>query len=228
MRLLLVEDEPLLARRLQRGLQEEAYAVDLALTGREAQDRVEATVYDLIILDLMLPDASGLDLLSRWRDEKVEAPVLILTARDQLEDKLRGFETGADDYLTKPFALEELLARVRSLLRRRQAPPAEVLRFCDVRLDRTRHQVWRGERELRLTPKEFALLEYLMLHSGAVLDRTTLAEHVWDASYDARSNVIDVIVGRLRRKLEDGNQLQLVHTVKGIGYVLRQPAPGEP
>jgi DNA-binding response OmpR family regulator len=224
MRLLLVEDEALLARRVRKGLQEETYAVDLAATAAAARDLVQGTSYDLIILDLMLPDASGLDLLAEWREEGVETPVLILTARDRLEDKLRGFEAGADDYLTKPFAFEELLARAHSLLRRRQAPPAEVLTFADVRMDRARREVRRDGRALHLTPKEFALLEYLMLHAGRVLDRMTLAEHVWDAGYDMRSNVIEVIVGRLRRKLEEGGEPQVLHTVKGVGYVLRAAA----
>jgi DNA-binding response OmpR family regulator len=219
--LLLVEDEALLARRLLKGLQEEAYAVDLAATAAAARDLVLENPYDLLILDLMLPDASGLDLLAEWRREGVETPVLILTARDRLEDKLRGFEAGADDYLTKPFAFEELLARTHSLLRRRQAPPAEVLTFGGVRLDRGRREVHRDGRLLHLTPKEFALLEYLMLHAGRVLDRVTLAEHVWDSGYDMRSNVIEVIVGRLRRKLEEGGEPQILHTVKGVGYVLR-------
>jgi DNA-binding response OmpR family regulator len=219
--LLLVEDEALLARRLLKGLQEEAYAVDLAATAAAARDLVLENPYDLLILDLMLPDASGLDLLAEWRREGVETPVLILTARDRLEDKLRGFEAGADDYLTKPFAFEELLARTHSLLRRRQAPPAEVLTFAGVRLDRGRREVHRDGRLLHLTPKEFALLEYLMLHAGRVLDRVTLAEHVWDSGYDMRSNVIEVIVGRLRRKLEEGGEPQILHTVKGVGYVLR-------
>jgi two-component system copper resistance phosphate regulon response regulator CusR len=224
MRLLLVEDEALLARRLRKGLQEEAYAVDLAETAAAARALAQETSYDLIVLDLMLPDAAGLDLLAAWRDEGVETPVLILTARDRLEDKLRGFEAGADDYLTKPFAFEELLARARSLLRRRQAPPAEVLTFDDIRLDRSRREVRRDGRLFHLTPKEFALLEYLMLHPGRVLDRLTLAEHVWDAGYDARSNVIEVIVGRLRRKLEERGEPQVLHTVKGVGYVLRLEA----
>jgi DNA-binding response OmpR family regulator len=205
-------------------LQEEAYAVDLAETAAAARGLVQEASYDLIILDLMLPDAAGLDLLAAWREEGVETPVLILTARDRLEDKLRGFEAGADDYLTKPFAFEELLARARSLLRRRQAPPAEVLSFAGIRLDRSRREVRRDGRLFHLTPKEFALLEYMMLHPGRVLDRLTLAEHVWDAGYDARSNVIEVIVGRLRRKLEEHGEPQLLHTVKGVGYVLRQGA----
>ena len=221
MRLLLVEDEALLGRRLRKGLQEEAFAVDLAMTAAEARDLVLENPYDLIVLDLMLPDGSGIGLLTEWREEGIETPVLILTARDRLDDKLKGFEAGADDYLTKPFAFEELLARAHSLLRRRQAPPAEVITFADVRLDRGRREVRRDGRLLQLTPKEFALLEYLMLHPGRVLDRTTLAEHVWDSGYDARSNVIEVIVGRLRRKLEEGGEPPLLQTVKGVGYALR-------
>jgi len=224
MRLLLVEDEALLARRLRKGLQEEAFAVDHAATAHDARDLVQGAVYDLIILDLMLPDASGFDLLTAWRAEGVTAPVLILTARDHLDDKLRGFEAGADDYLTKPFVFAELLARAHSLLRRRQAPPADVLTFAGVRLDRARREVQRDGRPLHLTPKELALLEYLMLHPGHVLDRLTLSEHVWDAGYDARSNVLDVIVGRLRRKLEETGGTQILHTVKGVGYVLRTAA----
>jgi two-component system copper resistance phosphate regulon response regulator CusR len=227
-RLLLVEDEPLLAKRLRRGLEEESYAVDVAGDGASATEMVIGSEYDLIILDLMLPDASGIDLLAEWREDGTEAPVLILTARDQLDSKLRGFEAGADDYLTKPFDFEELLARVRSLLRRRQAPPAEILDFADLRLDRARRSVERGGRSLNCTHKEFALLEYFMLHPGIALDRVAIAEHVWDASYEGRSNVIDVIIARLRSKLEKDGAPRLLHTVKGVGYALRDNDGGEP
>jgi len=225
-RILLVEDERLLAKRLRRGLEEESYAVDVAGDGAAATDLVIGNEYDLIILDLMLPDASGIDLLAQWREDGAELPVLILTARDQLESKLQGFEAGADDYLTKPFDFEELLARVRSLLRRRRAPPAEVLEFADLCLDRSRRIVERGGQPIACTHKEFALLEHFMLHPQVALDRAGIAEHVWDASYEGRSNVIDVIIARLRTKLEKHGAARLLHTVKGVGYALRENGGG--
>ena len=227
MRLLLVEDEPLLARRLVKGLREEGYGVDHAASRAEAADLAAAADFDLILLDLRLPDGPGLDLLVRWRREGLTTPVLILTAMDGIEDRVQGRDAGADDYLTKPFAFEELLARTRSLLRRRSAPPLQVLACGDLQLDRTRRQVERGGESVELTAKEFALLEYFMLHPGAVLDRATISEHVWDFGYEARSNVIDVIVTRLRRKLETGGGPRLLHTVKGAGYVFRPPLGGE-
>jgi two-component system copper resistance phosphate regulon response regulator CusR len=220
MRLLLVEDEPLFGKRLRKGLQEESYAVDLAPTGADADEQLHVTDYDLVILDLMLPDRTGIDLLEGWRSTGFEAPVLILTARDQLDDKLAGFKAGADDYLIKPFEFEELLARVQSLLRRPRVPLAEVLRCADLSLDRSRRYAERAGRPLKFTSKEFALLEYLLLHQGAVLTRLQIAEHVWDSGYEARSNVIDVIVGRIRTKLEEHGAPRLLHTVKGVGFVL--------
>ncbi|HEY7214384.1 MAG TPA: response regulator transcription factor [Thermoanaerobaculia bacterium] len=226
MRLLLVEDEPLLARRLVKGLREEGYGVDHAASRAEAADLAAAADFDLILLDLRLPDGPGLDLLVRWRREALATPVLILTAMDGIEDRVRGLDAGADDYLTKPFAFEELLARARSLLRRRSAPPLQVLACADLRLDRTRRQVERGGESLDLTAKEFALLEYFMLHPGAVLDRATISEHVWDFAYEARSNVIDVMVTRLRRKLEAAGAPRLIHTVKGSGYIFGPPRRG--
>ena len=223
-RLLLVEDETLLAKPLARGLREEGYATDVAATGREAFELVEGTDYDLIVLDLGLPDCAGLDLLRRWRSDGVRCPVLILTARDGLEDKLRGLDGGGDDYLTKPFAFAELVARLRTLLRRREAPPVVTLELADLVLDRTRRRVERGGRPVELTPKEFALLEFFLLHPGVVLDRNAIAEHVWDYRYEARTNVIDVIVGRLRKKLGEPPAPRLIHTVKGVGYALRREA----
>ncbi|MDY7094576.1 MAG: response regulator transcription factor [Acidobacteriota bacterium] len=223
MRLLVVEDEKSLARHLMRGLREESYSVDLAGTGAEAQQLVEEAEYDLLILDLMLPDASGLDLLRTWRSEGLATPVLILTARDAVENKVHGLDAGADDYLTKPFAFEELLARVRSLLRRRLPPQSDTLEEWGVVLDRAQHLAWRDGHKLDLTPREFALLEFFLLHPGVVLSRERIAESVWDRGYEARTNVIEVILARLRRKLEAEGGPRLIQTVIGTGYTLRPP-----
>lgn len=220
MRLLLIEDERRLAERLARGLREEAFAVDVAGSAAAARDSVAANPYDLVLLDLGLPDGSGIDLLRGWRREGVSTPVLILTARDLVEEKVEGLNAGADDYLTKPFAFEEVLARVRALLRRQAAPPRSVLTVGRLRLDRDARQAERAGEPLDLTPREMALLEYFMLHPGVVLSRSRIAEHVWDETYEARSNTIDVILARLRRKIESGDE-RLIHSVPGVGYVLR-------
>jgi len=219
-RLLIVEDERRLAERLAKGLREEGFAVDLAGGIATARDRALEFEYDLVLLDLKLGDGSGLDLLREWRDEGNGVPVLVLTARDRLEEKVAGLDAGADDYLTKPFELDELLARIRALLRRRAAPPKEVVRLGDLMLDRTARRAQRGAVELALTPKEFALLEYFLLHTDVALSRERIAEHVWDSTYEARSNVIDVIVGRLRRKLEADGRERLLHAVPGVGWML--------
>ncbi len=220
MRVLVVEDEHRLADRLARGLREEGFAVDAAPTKAAAGDLASGTDYDLVLLDLKLPDGSGLELLEEWRAQGFQAPILVLTAKDLLDDKLKGLRAGADDYLTKPFSFAELLARVQVLLRRCAAPPQNVLEMGDLRVDRTGRQVERAGQAIELTAKEFALLEYLTLHAGQVLSRATIAEHVWDDGYDAQSNVIDVIVSRLRRKLEAHGD-RLIHTVGGVGYTLR-------
>lgn len=222
-RLLLVEDERRLAERLARGLREEGFAVDCAVTCKAGYERAAYTEYDLVLLDLGLPDGSGIELLRRWRREGVQTPVLILTARDLVEEKVEGLNAGADDYLTKPFAFEEVLARVRALLRRRAAPPRSLLEIGRLQLDREGRQALKDGQPLDLTPKELALLEYFMLHPGVALSRGRIAEHVWDETYEARSNTIDVIVARLRRKIED--EERLIHAVPGVGYVLRQGEP---
>lgn len=220
-RLLIVEDEPRLSERVARGLREEGFAVDCAPTIASARARAEITGYDLVLLDWRLPDGSGIDLLRRWRSEGFTAPVLVLTARDLVDDKVEGLDAGADDYVTKPFAFEELLARAKALLRRRAAPPRKVVTAGDLVVDREGRTATRGARPLELSPKEFALLEYFVLHPGVVLSRGRIAEHVWDSAYEARSNVIDVIVARLRRKLEEGGASRLIHAEPGLGYVLR-------
>ena len=220
--MLVVEDEHRLADRLARGLREEGFAVDVAQTMTLARDLASGADYDLVLLDLKMPDGFGLELLAEWRGDGFTAPVLVLTAKDLLEDKVRGLKAGADDYLTKPFSFAELLARIQALLRRSAAPPRSVLAVSDLRLDRTGHRAERAGRMIELTAKEFALLEFFALHAGQVLSRATIAEHVWDSAYDAQSNVIDVIVSRLRRKLEVDGASRLIHTVGGVGYTLRQ------
>jgi DNA-binding response OmpR family regulator len=224
-RLLIVEDERRLADRLARGLREEGFAVDLAATATAARERVEDSGYDALLLDLGLPDGDGLALLRAWREQGLAEPVLVLTARDRTEEKVAGLDAGADDYLTKPFEFDELLARLRALLRRPHAPPASVLRFADVALDRNERAAYRGSRKLALTAKEFALLEYFLLRPGASRTRSEIAESVWDSGYEARSNVVDVIVGRLRRKLEEHGEARLLRARPGLGWALE--APGE-
>jgi DNA-binding response OmpR family regulator len=219
---LVVEDEHRLADRLARGLREEGFAVDTAATRAAARDLVSGADYDLVLLDLKLPDGSGLELIEKWRREGFMAPILVLTAKDLVDDKISGLKAGADDYVTKPFAFDELLARIQALLRRRGTAPRDLLRIGDLHVDRTSRQVERAGQAIALTAKEYALLEYLALHAGHVLSRSTIAEHVWDNGYEAQSNVIDVIVSRLRRKVDGPGAERLIHTVGGVGYVLRR------
>ncbi len=228
MRILVVEDEPRLGRYLTRGLREETYAVDLAATLAEASELAAASTYDLAVLDLGLPDGSGLDLLREWRARGLGLPVLVLTARGSVEDKVRGLDLGADDYLAKPFELEELLARVRSLLRRRLAPPVEEVRFGSLCLDRQARKAVVGDQALELTARELALLELLLLHQGRVLSRPAIAEQAWDESYEGASNVIDVLVARLRKKIREAGGEPVIQTVKNLGYSLRAPGGEEP
>ncbi|HEY3356996.1 MAG TPA: response regulator transcription factor [Polyangia bacterium] len=226
MRILVIEDEKKVASFIQRGLEEETYAVDVAASGPDGEYLAELNPYDLILLDLMLPGKDGLEVCRSLRARGVKTPVLMLTARDSLKDKVEGLDSGADDYLTKPFAFEELLARVRALLRRGPAGDAIPLRFGDLVLDRTRLRARRAGREIQLTNREFALLEFFMRRPGQVLSRSVLAEHVWGNDFDSESNVIDVTVSHLRSKIDRGPGPQLIHTVRGLGYVLRADGEG--
>ena len=221
MKILLVEDTEDLAEVVVELLESQYYAVDHVGNGLEADELMGVNDYDLVILDWGIPGVSGLELLQRWRRAKISTPVLMLTARGTLEDKISGFDTGADDYLTKPFSYEELLARARALMRRRQlALPA--LEAGDVIMDRPGRRVTVGDDEIRLPPKEFAILECLMVRSGEVVSRTELAEHAWDDTFDAMSNVVDVSIYRLRRKIDGGRKGKLLETLKGVGYRLRK------
>jgi heavy metal response regulator len=222
MRVLVVEDEEKVASFIRKGLEEEHHAVDVALDGEEGLTMAQLTPYDVVVLDLMLPKLDGYRVLQRMRGEGVETPVLVLTARDGVGDKVRGLDLGADDYLTKPFAFEELLARVRALLRRGKPQRAPVLKVADLTLDPATRRVSRGGAPIGLTAKEFSLLEYMMRHPGQVLTRTRISEHVWDQSFDSYTNVIDVYVNYLRKKVDQGFDVKLIHTVRGVGYVLRE------
>ena len=221
MRVLVVEDERKLADLLARGLREEGYAADVAADGEDALWMAMATSYDAILLDVMLPGADGFEICRRLRKEGVWSPVLMLTARDAIDDRVTGLDAGADDYLPKPFAFDELMARVRALVRR---PPLErptVLEVGDLRLDPALHRVWRGEAELQLSAKEFALLEVFMRRPGVVLRRTELLDAAWDMGFERRSNVVDVNIRYLREKIDRPFGIESLETVRGVGYRLR-------
>jgi heavy metal response regulator len=222
MRILVVEDEKRIADFLTRGLQGAGYAVDPAPDGATALNLAAATDYDLVILDLMLPDLDGLKVLERIRARKSGPPVLILSARGAVDDRVKGLETGADDYLTKPFAFVELLARVRALLRRGQPAP-ERLQVADLVVDVMRRKVNRDGEAIELAPKEFGILEYMMRNKGRPLSRTMIVEHVWDMDYDGLTNIVDVYIRHLRSKIDDRYQAKLIQTVRGIGYMIEAP-----
>jgi two-component system, OmpR family, copper resistance phosphate regulon response regulator CusR len=221
MKLLLAEDDEKTAAALRVGLTEQGFVVDVTRNGDEALHLAQTIGYSLIVLDVMLPGRDGWSILQSYRRGGGQAPVLFLTARDAVEDRVKGLDLGADDYLVKPFAFSELLARVRSLLRRRGAANAELLQFADLSLHVRRHQVMRGAVPIELTPKEFLLLALLLEHQGNVLSRTLIAEQVWDMAFDSDSNVVDVHIRRLRAKVDDPFERKLIHTVRGLGYVLR-------
>jgi heavy metal response regulator len=227
MRILVVEDEKRIADFLGRGLQGAGYAVDVAQDGATALQFTHDTDYDLVILDLMLPDMDGLTVLERIRSRRAGPPVLILSARGAVDDRVKGLETGADDYLTKPFAFVELLARVRALLRRGQPAP-EKLQVADLALDCARRKVVRGAESIELAPKEFGILEYMMRNKGRPLSRTMIVEHVWDMDYDGLTNIVDVYIRHLRSKIDDRFPQKLIHTVRGIGYMIEAPEKGVP
>jgi two-component system OmpR family response regulator len=223
MRVLVVEDEVRLALLLKRGLEEEGYAVDTSGDGAEALWHATETEYDAIVLDIMLPGMDGLEVTRRLRAQRRWTPVLLLTARDAIDDRVVGLDAGADDYLVKPFSFAELAARVRALVRRGRVERPTVLEVGDLRLDPARRRAWRGEVELDLSPKEFALLELFLSHPGEVLTRTRILEHVWDFAYDPSSNVVDQYIGYLRRKIDRPFGRDDLETVRGAGYRLRDP-----
>jgi heavy metal response regulator len=220
MRILVVEDEEAIAAFLRQGLAEAGYAVDLASDGAEALHWIAIAEYDVIVLDVMLPELDGLAVCQEVRRAGVRTPVLMLTARDAIEDRVTGLDSGADDYLVKPFAFAELLARIRALLRREPALKGTVLQVADLTLDTLSREVRRGDRVITLTTKEYSLLEFLMRHPNQTLTRATIAEHVWNYDFDNLTNVIDVHIFALRRKLDDGHEPRLLHTVRGVGYRL--------
>ncbi len=222
MRVLVVEDEKKVASFIKRGLEEESFDVDVAHDGEEGLYMAESNPYDLILMDIMLPKMDGLTAIQELRKKDIGTPVLCLTAKDTVDDIVKGLDSGSDDYLTKPFAFAELLARVRTLVRRGQQDRGAEIRFADLRLDPVAHKVWRGNKEIDLTAKEYSLLEYFMRNPNQVLTRTQIAEHVWDYTFDSFTNIIDVYVNYLRKKVDKDYDKKLIHTVRGVGYVLKE------
>jgi DNA-binding response OmpR family regulator len=220
LRILLVEDEPRMAQVVAKGLRENSYAVDIAVDGPAALYQTSINDYDLILLDVLLPGADGFKVCRELRARGDATPVLMLTARATVDDRITGLDAGADDYLTKPFAFGELLARARALLRREPRMHADVFQLEDLVVDPASHRVTRASREIELTAKEYALLEYLVRHAGQLVSRTEIAEHVWDESFDPFSNTIEVFVNRLRKKIDELHPVKLIHTRRGEGYIL--------
>jgi len=226
MRVLVIEDNPKMSGFIRKGLSEQGYAVDVAQHGHDGEEMASIEPYDVILLDVMLPGQDGLQTVRNLRRRKIAAPVLMLTALSATQDRVAGLDAGADDYLPKPFEFDELLARIRALLRRGQAQEASKLTFGDLEMDLIARKVTRANQAIRLTTKEFALLEYFMRHPNRLMTRTSIGEHVWDMNFDSDSNVIDVYVSMLRRKMDKGFTRRLIHTVIGAGYMLSLDEPG--
>lgn len=222
MRILVIEDEKKIADFIKRGLKEEGYAIDIAHDGEKGLFLAKTNDYDLILLDLMLPKIDGITLCKQLKADKIAAPVIMLTAKDTVKDKVSGLDAGADDYLTKPFAFEELLARVRAILRKKQPHAVNRLKAGDLELDLFTHKVTRAGKEITLTAKEYSLLEYLMRNGGKVVTRTMISEHVWDIDFDTFTNVIDVYINYLRNKIDSGYDHKLIQTIRGRGYMLKE------
>ena len=223
MKILVVEDDKTVGAFVQRGLEEQRFHVELVEDGKAGLERISQGRFDVIVLDLRLPGMTGIEVLRTVRDRGVTTPVLVLTAQDAVESKVQALRTGADDYVTKPFAFEELLARVEALGRRPQDIASPVIEVADLVIDTGRHEARRGDQSIDLTPKEYAVLEYLARNVGRVLSRTLITEYAWDYHFDPGTNIVDVVINRLRKKLETGSKAKLIYTVRGVGYVLKVP-----
>jgi heavy metal response regulator len=222
MKILLVEDEKKVASFIKRGLEEEHFTVDVAYDGESGEFMALTSEYDLIILYVLLPKKNGFEVLKSLRANGIQTPILILTAKGSIDDKVEGLNSGADDYLTKPFAFAELIARIRSLLRRTSSEKSNIIKVADLELDTVKHIAKRGEKIIELTAREYSLLEYFMRNKGRVLTRTMIAEHIWDYHFDTGSNIIDVYVRRLRKKIDEGFPKKLIHTIRGVGYIIKE------
>lgn len=222
MRILVIEDDPTVGQYVKRGLEEHRWAVDLVPDGEDGERRAASEAYDLLILDMRLPGKGGLEVLRSLRARGFERPVLVLTAQDAVDAKVTTLRAGADDYVTKPFAFEELLARVEALARRPRAIARPVLAVADLEVDQGTRQVRRSGEPIELTPKEYAVLEYLMRHAGRVMSRTLITEYAWGYHFDPGTNIVDVVINHLRKKIDAGHERKLIHTVRGVGYVIRE------
>ena len=222
MRILVVEDEKKVASFIKKGLEEELFQVDTAGNGKEGLDRALHEEYDLIISDIMMPLLSGIQMTKELRSNNIETPILLLTIKDSTKDKVDGLDSGADDYLTKPFAFEELIARVRALLRRKETQKSNVLTIDNLRMDLVAHKVLRDNKEIILTPREYSILEYLLRNKNKIVSRTKLIEHVYDFHFDSGTNVIDVYINKLRAKIDQNTAKQLIQTVRGTGYIIKE------